>query len=633
MQRSDIAAALVFLHTAALGAAVISGFWSVMNESFDPYTAKQVFGRIGAGASLGGIFGGLAAWQGSAYVSLQTMLLVLAALNVLCGVGLLWLGNGRPRDEVEESDAKAPLAWQVLKEMPYLRHLALLVIVGTIAEVTIGYVYKAHAAARFVDTADLVSFFAIVHTAVAVGSFLLQSTLAKRSLQRIGIAGTVAVHSSTVMLGSVMALLFPGLTTMTGLRGTSGSLRTSFFRSGYELFYTPLPRAKKRATKTYIDVGCSRTGGFIAAGIAMLAIAVLPGAANQALMGLALLCTLSCLLILSFLHRGYVKALAESLRSGAIKLDPKDVTDASTLKTLADTMSAMDRDGLMAEIEAIRQRPTIVATDAEPPPPDEAIDAIVALRSGDPVRIRPLVLDIVAKGEGHQVLVAFLLPLLARTDLQQDVRKALCVLAPRSLGQLIDALTDPNENVIVRRRVPRVLAECPNQRSFDGLLLGLKDERFAVRYRCGAAMKKITADEAEVSVERERIIEIAETEAKVGKQLWDSHAEVDAGSSLDGANTGDKTTQKLGLSLEHIFNLLSLILEREPLRLAQEALACDDQGLRGTGLEYLENVLPKQVKIPLWPYLGDERVSKERGRNRTEIVQDLVKQSQVLPRL
>jgi hypothetical protein len=632
LEQSELAAALVFLHTAALGAAVISGFWSVMNESFDPYTAKQVFGRIGTGASLGGIVGGLAAWQGSSYVSLQSMLVILAVLNAGCGVGLLWMGKGEELKPAKEPNAKAPLAWMVLKEMPYLRHLALLVIVGTMAEVTIGYVYKAHAADEFSRSADLVSFFAVVHTCVAIFSFLLQSTLARRSLQRIGIAGTVAVHTSTAMIGSFLALLFPGLATMTGLRGASGALRNSLFRSGYELFYTPLAKDKKRATKTYIDVGCSRTGGFVAAGIAMLAIAVIPADANQALMGFALTCTLLCLVIVSFLHSGYIKALAESLRSGSVKLEPGEVTDATTLKTLADTMSAMDREGLMAEIAAIRERPTIASSDSKPAVSDEVIDAIVELRSGDAQRIRPVVGEIVSSEAGHRALVTFLLPLLARTDLQRDVRKALCVLAPRSMGQLIDALTDPEENAVVRRRVPRVLGECPSQRSADGLLLGLKDERFAVRYRCAAALKKITLENPEIEISRETIIEIAEGEAKVGKQLWDAHPEVDGASSLHEPDTNNETTRKLGLSLEHVFNLLSLVLEREPLRLAQEALGSDDQGLRGTGLEYLENVLPKQVRIPLWSYLGEESVSKPKGRERTEIVKDLVNLSQVLPR-
>jgi hypothetical protein len=48
-----LAAIAVYLHMAAFGATVVSGFWSLVNERFDPYLARRVMGRIGVGASLG----------------------------------------------------------------------------------------------------------------------------------------------------------------------------------------------------------------------------------------------------------------------------------------------------------------------------------------------------------------------------------------------------------------------------------------------------------------------------------------------------------------------------------------------------------------------------------------------------
>ena len=45
------AAVVLYLHVLSLGALVSSGFWSVINERFDPYEAKRVIGRIGGGAS------------------------------------------------------------------------------------------------------------------------------------------------------------------------------------------------------------------------------------------------------------------------------------------------------------------------------------------------------------------------------------------------------------------------------------------------------------------------------------------------------------------------------------------------------------------------------------------------------
>ena len=58
VQRSPaLAAWIVYLHLAAIGPILVSGFWSVINERFDPYTARRVVGRIAASAALGGVLG------------------------------------------------------------------------------------------------------------------------------------------------------------------------------------------------------------------------------------------------------------------------------------------------------------------------------------------------------------------------------------------------------------------------------------------------------------------------------------------------------------------------------------------------------------------------------------------------
>src|SRR6266850_1566159 len=56
-----LAAVAVYLHIAVLGPVVISGFWSMVNERFDPRTAKGQIGRIGIVSTLGGLAGGVVA--------------------------------------------------------------------------------------------------------------------------------------------------------------------------------------------------------------------------------------------------------------------------------------------------------------------------------------------------------------------------------------------------------------------------------------------------------------------------------------------------------------------------------------------------------------------------------------------
>ena len=44
-----------------LGAIAISGFWSLLNERFDPHSAKPLMAKVAAAATLGSLLGGVGA--------------------------------------------------------------------------------------------------------------------------------------------------------------------------------------------------------------------------------------------------------------------------------------------------------------------------------------------------------------------------------------------------------------------------------------------------------------------------------------------------------------------------------------------------------------------------------------------
>jgi hypothetical protein len=86
---------------------------------------------------------------------------------------------------------------------------------------------------------------------------------------------------------------------------------------------------------------------------------------------------------------------------------------------------------------------------------------------------------------------------------------------------------------------------------------------------------------------------------------------------------GAETLGETGLA--HVFTLLQLVLERQPLEIAHWALTGEDQSLRGTGLEYLENVLPESVRDALWPHLGVRVRSRGASRPREAVLGELMK--------
>jgi HEAT repeat protein len=200
-------------------------------------------------------------------------------------------------------------------------------------------------------------------------------------------------------------------------------------------------------------------------------------------------------------------------------------------------------------------------------------------------------------------LVPFAILLLAREEVQADARRALQVVAHEASGQLLDALLDRRVDFVVRRRIPAILAVCSSQRVADGLLDGLADERFEVRYSCVRALMKVVERGPDITFDRDKIIGTIDREIERATTAFD---ELDDGSE-DEPNprleliARDRVTR----SVENLFSLLSLILERDGLRLCLRALQQEDDHRRGTALEYLQTVLPPALRDKLMPLLSD----------------------------
>jgi hypothetical protein len=80
-----------------------------------------------------------------------------------------------------------------------------------------------------------------------------------------------------------------------------------------------------------------------------------------------------------------------------------------------------------------------------------------------------------------------------------------------------------------------------------------------------------------------------------------------------------------GLVLAHVFNLLALALEREPMRIAAQAFDTDDLYVRGTAFAYLETVLAPSLFAALKPRLATPDAPAPRQRATAEVRADLLR--------
>jgi hypothetical protein len=620
-----ITAALLYLHMTGFGVIVISGFWSLVNERFDPHAAKPRIARIAAGATLGGVLGGLLARVVADVLGFPSMLVLLALLNLACA-GLLAPLGAALREPARTEDAPVRSGLTVIARIPYLRYMAALLTLLAITAALLDFAFKSRAATHFVSREDLVAFFAGFYAVAGVVGFLLQSILGPRVLQRFGIGPALAALPAIIAAGSLLGSFAVTLTMTAILRGAHAVLGNSLFRSAFELLYAPLPPHAKRPTKTIIDVAADRVGDILGGGLVLALLALAPTLPLGVIVLLASISAGLALLLVARLNRGYVEQLAGTLRSGAVSLAEHEVLDATTRRILAETTAGAEREKVLERIKALRrdraeERAPVPepiyggssealdpAPDAAPPRgetgsvagDDRVALATADLASGDETRIRRALL-----GDFMDLrLVPHLITLLDHPRLAEDARMELRWLVPRVIGQLTDALLDPDQPLTVRQRLPGVMEICHSPRVVDGLLEGLADGEFSVRYSSTRALARMRSRDASLQLPTSTVHDAVRREVNVDASVWRNRA---LGTGADGgfdSAEGALGEEGASLSLDHVFTLLGLILDRDALQLALQALSSDNRNLRGTALEYLDNVLPEDLRRRLWQHLG-----------------------------
>jgi hypothetical protein len=227
-------------------------------------------------------------------------------------------------------------------------------------------------------------------------------------------------------------------------------------------------------------------------------------------------------------------------------------------------------------------------------------------------------------------LVPHVIALMAWDQVYPDAARSLRAVAPLFTGQLVDSLLDPETDFTVRRRIPRILSVTASQRAVDGLLAALGDKRFEVRYQCGRALAACVERNPAARIEPHAIFDAIRREVAVSRPVWESHRLLDRAEEREASPFVDEFLRnRANRSLEHVFTLLSLVLPAEPLRIAFKGLHTDDSQLRGTSLEYLESILPPDIREKLWPLLESQAPSQgKRTRPMDEVLEDLMKSDQ-----
>lgn len=156
------------------------------------------------------------------------------------------------------------------------------------------------------------------------------------------------------------------------------------------------------------------------------------------------------------------------------------------------------------------------------------------------------------------------IPMLRRKSVSDAVDRALRGVADRNVGQFSDFLLDSTTDVIVRCKLPDIIVEEGGKRAMQALIAGLEDIHLEVRFQCGRALDALR-QRSGIQYDHDVLYDIIERELSKSPDL------------------------------EHVFSLIGVVLPREPVRVAFEALGASDPQLRGLALEYLESALPSHI--------------------------------------
>jgi ATP:ADP antiporter, AAA family len=262
----------LYVWTGLVGTLAGLQFWLALGELYTVTQAKRLYKLVGAGSVLGAVAGAAVARSLAESFPAQQLVLASAAALALTAIGPA-LVVGRPPAGVPRPVAPgagsglgfAPLVQglELLRGHLYLRSLAGLVLISTVALTLADYVFKS-AVARSVPAAELGTFLATFYMGLNVVALCVQVLLMGWVLRFLGLHRALWALPVLLFLGAAGMVFGGGLLAALVLKGADGSLRHSLHRTSTELLFVPLPDGLRARAKPLIDVLGQRGGQALA---------------------------------------------------------------------------------------------------------------------------------------------------------------------------------------------------------------------------------------------------------------------------------------------------------------------------------------------------------------------------------
>jgi ATP/ADP translocase/CRP-like cAMP-binding protein/HEAT repeat protein len=263
--RSEWISVGFYFYGLILGLLLISQFWTLANDVYDPRQAKRLFGFIGGGSSLGGATGAALTRFLVEELGTNNMLLVSAAILTGC---FFIVTNVLRREKQagkadytktgEEEGVSGGEAIKLLRESRHLQIIAMVIAFAAIGAAIIEQQLNMATAEQKTSTDAITAFLAEVTIYLSLVGLAVQVLLTSRIHRFLGIGFALMILPMGLGTTAVIMLFNSGLWAPGLARVLDTSLRYTVDKTTREILFLPLPGDIKYRAKPFVDVTVDR---------------------------------------------------------------------------------------------------------------------------------------------------------------------------------------------------------------------------------------------------------------------------------------------------------------------------------------------------------------------------------------
>lgn len=222
-------------------------------------------------------------------------------------------------------------------------------------------------------------------------------------------------------------------------------------------------------------------------------------------------------------------------------------------------------------------------------------------RDGDPVVVTQAIEGIGAARD--RTFVPWLLEAMNQKHQKRHARAALARFGEEIVGTLGEVLASPETTLGLKRNIPRVLGDIPSQRAIDLLLAHLDADDPTVRANVARGLSKLRNTHGNLKFNRRRITAAVVAEGRKYSDMAQILQVLEEEARPAASLLRRAVQEKKQRVLERIFVLLGLRYRPEDMESAYQGLMNRNPRTRASALEFLDNVLRKELRDHLLPLL------------------------------